>query len=125
MKLSHRDLRADGAVARAFGTLLAIVAALSVLAFLVPWSLVGLAALVALGIAGGIFVMRSERIVAEYLDDLDSARSDDEVRRWARAEMASEIPLEGPVGLPSLRSPHTRGPGGPGPARAPTSPATD
>ncbi len=108
MPLSHRDHRIDGSIASAFWLMLALAAGLGATAILAPWPAVGLSAILGLGIVGGFFVLRSERMIAEYTGDLRSVRTGGDAGGWVRVEVQSEVGRDRVVGLPSRRSPHTR-----------------
>jgi hypothetical protein len=110
MKFSHRDHRVDASVERSFWLILALAGTLGVVAFLAPWPVVDLVALLGLAVLGGVYVLRSERKVSEYVGDLRSVRGGGDVSGWLRVEVSNEVGRERPVGLPTRRSPNTRGP---------------
>ena len=105
---SHRDHRMDGAIADAFWLMLGVVAGLSVLIFVAPWPVVGLTALVGLAVVGGYYVLRSERAISEYTDDLQSVRGGGAAGGWTRVEVDSAVGRDRPVELPTRASPHVR-----------------
>jgi len=107
MGLSHRDLRAERAVREAFWTVLALVAAIAVLAFVAPTPLLGLATLFGLAGLGGGYLVATGRLLDEYSGDLRAVR-DRGHRGWLRAEAGYEVEFDRTVGLPTQRSPHTR-----------------
>jgi len=108
MRLSYRDHRMDNSVSSGFWVMLALISAMGVLAFLVPWTAVGVAALLGLAVLGGGYVLRSERALSEYVGDLRSVRGGGDASGWLRFEVGTDVPPERPVGLATRRSPHTR-----------------
>ncbi|MGA8275387.1 MAG: hypothetical protein WB852_03715 [Thermoplasmata archaeon] len=121
MKFSHRDHRVDARIERSFWLMLALAGTLGVVAFLAPWPVVDLVALLGLAALGGVYVLRSERKVSEYMGDLRSVRGGGDVSGLLRVEVSNEVGRERPVGLPTRRSPNARSPPGPGKARSPVS----
>jgi len=123
MRLSHRDHRIDETVRSAFWMMLALVGVVGILAFLAPWTVIGVAALGGLAAVGGIYVVRSEQAISEYVHDLRSVRGGGDVSGWVRFEVGSRVALDRQVGLPARRSPHARPASGrPGPLPPPADP---
>jgi hypothetical protein len=108
MTLSHRDHRVDDSISGAFWTLLAFVVALGALALVSPWPALSVGALGGLAALGGLYIVRSERTISEYVGDLQSLRGGGDASGWARVEVGSRVARERPIGLPSRRSPHAR-----------------
>jgi len=108
MKLSHRDHRIDDSISGAFWTLLAFVAAVGVLALLSPWPALSIGALFGLAALGGLYIVRSERTISEYVGDLQSLRGGGDVSGWVRVEAGSHFARKRSIGLPSRRSPNAR-----------------
>lgn len=105
---THRDRRAQRDVARSLGTLSAVIVVLTALALWVPLPYVGLAAVVALAIAGAVYVGWSDRLLATYSRDLLSAREGKVTDGFLRAEVASSVGLDRDGGGPRVPSPHSR-----------------
>ena len=105
---THRDRRAQRDVDRALATLAAAIAALTGLALLVPLPVLGLGVVVALGVAGAIYLGWSERLLSTYSSDLRLAREGRAADGFLRAEVASAVGLDREADGPRVPSPHTR-----------------
>lgn len=105
---THRDRRAHRDVGRAFWAVTAVALALTGLALGVPLPFAGIAAVVALGALGAAYVGWSERMLADYANDLRLAREGGATGGFVRAEAAMPVGLYRDVGGPTSPSPHTR-----------------
>ncbi len=112
MQLSHRDHRVDRSLFTGFLALLALVVGGAVAATVVPWAAVGLGLVVLLGVAGAVYVVRADRRLREYVEDVRTVHEGGPVDGWVRYEVGQKVPRERPVGQPTGRSPHTRPAGG-------------
>ncbi len=110
MAFSHRDRRAHREIERGLGLLAGGILGLSLVAILAPEPWVGLSALLGLVLAGLVAVAWGQRLLIGYARDLRSFREGGPPGDFGRFEAASRIGLERPVGGPSRRSPHSRGP---------------
>ncbi|MCI4373631.1 MAG: hypothetical protein L3K02_08340 [Thermoplasmata archaeon] len=108
MNLSHRDHRMDNSLRQSLFLMLALIAGLSVLSFMAPWTAVGLAALLGLAVLGGLYVVQSDRTIAEYARDLRSVHGGGQPSKWMRVEVRSEVEWDRHVGIPGRRSPNAR-----------------
>jgi hypothetical protein len=108
MEYSHRDRRAHRDVARGLAAAAAVVAGFTLFDLLTPWALSGVLAVIVLALVGVGFVVWGERLLEEYVRDLQSASRDARGDGFARAEVVNLVGLERPIGLPTERSPHSR-----------------
>lgn len=119
MSYSHRDRRMHRQVWRWTALLfMATTLGIAVTAALPPggW---GLGALAGLAVLGAAYLARSERVVRQYVRDLESVRRGAATPGWVTAEVASEVGLEGRPTGPTRASPNVRRPRGPETARSP------
>jgi hypothetical protein len=114
MGFSHRDHRTHRTIRR--GTLVIVLAivALTVFAVLIPQRLLGLVAVGALGIAGGVYALHAHRVVESYLEDLERVRTGEPLPAEVRVEAGSDIGLDRRTVGPTTRSPNARRPSVPG-----------
>jgi hypothetical protein len=108
IEYSHRDHRAHRDVGRGFSTLAAAVLALTAVALGVPYAVVGLAAVVGLGVVGVGYLAWSERMLARYSSDLRLSRDRTRTDGFLRAEMANPVGLPRVAGGGAPLSPHAR-----------------
>lgn len=105
---THRDRRAHRDVRRAFWSVVGASLGLTSLAMLVPLPLIGLGAVVALGILGAVCMAWSERVLGSYTNDLRRALEGGEVDGFVRVEVRSTVGLDRTVGGRTSPSPHSR-----------------
>ena len=110
MELSHRDLRAHRGVLELGGVVLALTMVLTALAMEAPWPWVGLAAVCALAIVGGLYSRRAEALLQEYRSDLSAVGKGEAVPGALRVEVSSRTSVHGTITGPSARSPNARRP---------------
>jgi hypothetical protein len=89
---------------------IAAIVALTVVAIVIPERLIGLVAVAALGIAGGVYALHAHRLVENYLDDMERVRSGAPMPPEVRVEAGGDIGLDRRTVGPTTRSPHARRP---------------
>ena len=105
---SHRDRRAHREVSRALWTVVGVSAGLTAVAVELPWPLVGIASVVAMGVLGLVYLGWSDRMLDGYASDLRHARDGTSTDGFVRAEIASPVGLYRDARLPTSPSPHSR-----------------
>jgi hypothetical protein len=105
---SHRDRRAHREVNRALWATTGITLGLIVIALVIPYTVVGLSAVVALGVVGVAYIAWGERLLDRYTSDLRDAREGILADGFVRAEMASPVGLNRDARSPASLSPHSR-----------------
>ena len=104
---THRDRRAHRDVGRAFWAIVGISLGLTGLALAVPLPLVGVTAVVALGVLGAVYVGWSDRLLSSYTNDLRQAREGSATDGFLRVEVGTAVGLDRDRRSPSP-SPHAR-----------------
>lgn len=124
MAFSHRDHRARRELRHLYIGFGSVVAGLALVAVAVPSSTIRILAVIALGIAGALYVVQVERMNDRYRRDLIAVRSGADVSGSVRAEVYHEVGFERDREDDWTPSPHHRTPTTiPGPAGPePTSP---
>lgn len=108
VEFSHRDRRAHRDLGRAFGTMAVAILAMTALALVLPFTAIGLAAVVVMGGLGVGYVAWSERMLQGYSRDLRLARDGGVTDGFLRFEMATPVGLDRAVGHGTVPSPHAR-----------------
>ena len=110
MGFSHRDHRTHRTIRRGTVVIIVVVVALTVVAVVVPNHLIGLIAVAALGVVGGVYALHAHRLVESYLTDLDRVRAGLPIDPSLRVEASSDVGLDRRTVGPTTRSPHVRRP---------------
>ncbi len=105
---THRDRRAHRDVGRAFWTVVGLSLGLTGIALWVPLPYAGIAAVVALGGLGAVYLGWAERTLSSYTEDLRRTRDGAEVDGFLRAEIGSPVGLDRDLRSPASPSPHSR-----------------
>jgi hypothetical protein len=107
---SHRDHRGYRAAYRLLGLVASGTVALVAMGLWAPWSVLGLLALLGLGVLGGAALWASGNIAEGYVDDIRRAGGPGSAPSLLRVEVDSRIGLERPVFVGARPSPHVRRP---------------
>jgi len=101
---SPRDHRAHRDLGRGFVALAAVTVGLILLALVVPWPWVAIAAVLTLAAVGAVSVAWSDRLLARYVEDLREARVAESMRP-PLVERSPELRPERPARAPPSTAP--------------------
>ncbi len=108
MRVSHRDHRVSRDIARSAWGMVGLVLALGALMLAGPLEAIRFAAVIGLGVAGGVFLWQSSATVGQYVADLESVHRGENVSGRVRVEVTSSVGLDGLGGRPVRATPIVR-----------------
>ncbi|HYK92693.1 MAG TPA: hypothetical protein VEY07_01450 [Thermoplasmata archaeon] len=108
MQSSHRDRRVVREIERSTWGMLGLVLALGALAVGAPLEGIRFAAVLGLAVAGGAYLWQSGRAVGDYVRDLHQVEYGETVSGRVRAEVASQVGVDGSERGPTRALPAVR-----------------